>query len=103
MPMTVRCSMRLMILSLFLCVVTPAFCQSPVPAPISTYKLGQIPSAVSHSEREFCKFPVDWHMMNGAPSKLIILPNAGVARHWDDAQIDPKIIVNPPQSSIGIL
>jgi hypothetical protein len=31
-----------------------------------------------------------------------ILPNAVAARRWDPAQIDPKMIVHPPQSSIGV-
>jgi hypothetical protein len=34
--------------------------------------------------------------------RILALPKAETNRRLDDAEIDPKIIVHPPQSSIGV-
>jgi hypothetical protein len=36
------------------------------------------------------------------PSRLFAVPRASVYPRWNDAQIDPKIIVHPPQSMLGV-
>jgi hypothetical protein len=36
------------------------------------------------------------------PLRRFVVPKAGTATRWDDAQIDPKIIVHPPQSKLGV-
>jgi hypothetical protein len=37
------------------------------------------------------------------PLRPFIVPKSGVETRWSDAQIDPKIIVHPPQSKLGVL
>lgn len=36
------------------------------------------------------------------PLRRFVVPKAGTATRWDDAQIDPTIIVHPPQSKLGL-
>jgi hypothetical protein len=36
------------------------------------------------------------------PLRQFVVPKAGISPRRNDAQIDPKIIVHPPQSKLGI-
>ncbi|MGP8261168.1 MAG: hypothetical protein ACLQM6_14580 [Acidobacteriaceae bacterium] len=36
------------------------------------------------------------------PARLPVVPKTGVSPRWNDAQIDPKIIVRPTQSKLGV-
>lgn len=97
--------MRLTILAVFLWVGNTAFCQSTAPAPLIPDNLRQTLPAVTPPARDFSKLPPGWHMTDVAPlspPKILLQQNVSVARGWDDAQMDPKIIVHPPQSSIGV-
>ncbi len=92
--------MRSRILVLFLCVGTTAFCQ---PAAGSPDQLGRVETAFTHPVWEINQLPSGWNMNNTAPVRVLIQPRAGAAQHWNDARIDPRIIVHPPPSSVGTL
>jgi hypothetical protein len=77
--------MRLTILGLLLCTGIPAFCQSGTPPAL-----------------DFSKLPPGWRPANVAPLNTIIQTQLPAPRRLDNAQIDPKIIVHPPQSSVGV-
>jgi hypothetical protein len=94
--------MRLTILGLLLCTGIPSFCQSGASAPASPYAPGQTSLVVTPPARDFSKLPPGWHPTSVAPPKMLIQPQAPAARRLDNAQIDPKMIVHPPQSSIGM-
>jgi hypothetical protein len=94
--------MRLTIFGLLLCTGIPAFCQSGGSAPASPYVPGRTSLVVTPPARDFSKLPPGWHPTSVAPLKRVIQPEVPAARRLDDAQIDPKMIVHPPQSSIGV-
>jgi hypothetical protein len=94
--------MRLTILGLLLCTGIPAFCQSGASAPPSPYAPGQTSLVVTPPARDFSKLPPGWHPTSVAPRKIVIQPQVPATRRLDNAQIDPKMIVHPPQSSIGV-
>lgn len=95
------CAMRLTILALLLSSGTAAFCQTPMPAPANPPESFLSPPGFSQHGRDFGKLPPGMHFSAVLPQKTIILPDAGVPRRGLDAQIDPKMIVHPPQSSLG--
>jgi hypothetical protein len=91
--------MRLAVLALFICGGTMATGQQTAHAPA----FPEQPSLTSHGmalpSGDFAKHPPQRHFNLVVPRSAIILP--GSLRQPNDAQIDPKIIVLPPQSSIG--
>jgi hypothetical protein len=96
-------AMRITILSLFLCAGTTAFCQSSAAAPAIPDKLWQTPLVVTPPPvRDFTKLPPGWHAVPLTPPGIMVVPKAIDSRHLTDAQIDPKIIVHPPASSMGV-
>ncbi len=94
--------MRLTILGLLLCAGIPSFCQSGASAPASPYAPGQTSLVVTPPAGDFSKLPAGWRQTSVAPPKMLIQPQVPAARRVDDASIDPKMIVHPPQSSIGM-
>lgn len=94
--------MRLPFLTLVLCTGIAAWSQSAAPAPVTPDRLGQIPSAFTRPLGDSSKLPSSWRITNVAQLETAIMPSAEAARRWDDAKIDPKMIVHPPQSSIGV-
>jgi hypothetical protein len=92
--------MRLTILGLLLCTGVPAFCQSGAPAPASPYASGSL--VATPPARDFSKLPPGWHPTSVVPPRMLIQPQVPATRRLDNAQIDPKMIVRPPQSSLGV-
>jgi hypothetical protein len=93
--------MRITILSLFLCAGTAAFCQTGAPAiPKNPWQtpLGGVPTPI----RDFSKLPPGWHAAPLTPPRMMYLPEVVDTTRPKGAQIDPKIIVHPPVSSIGM-
>lgn len=93
--------MRLTILALLFSSCTTAFCQTAAPAPAHPQQNFLTPPAIAQPCRDFSRLPPDWHFNSVAPQRMIILREAGVQRRGLDAEIDPKMIVHPPQSSLG--
>jgi hypothetical protein len=97
--------MRITILSLFLLAGPIAFCQSTVPASMTPDNLGPAPLLATPPSRDFSKLPPGWHMPNVRPlptPRTVVVPKAAGTRLLGDARIDPKMIVHPPSSSIGV-
>lgn len=94
--------MRPRILVLFLCAGSAAFCQPAVPAAMSPDELGRLQAAFIEPAREINKLAQGWHMTNTVPPRVLIRTDAGAARTWNDARIDPRMIVHPPPSSVGV-
>jgi len=96
--------MRIMILSLFLCAGTTAFGQASAPAPAIPDNLWQTPlGVVPPPIRDFSKLPPGWHVTPQPTPKIkVVPPSATGTRSLRDAQIDPKIIVHPLASRIGV-
>ena len=92
---------------LLLCVATPSICQSAAPTPSNPLQLLQTPPAPAKPWMDFSKLP-SLQPSSLQPFKLstplrpFIVPKSGVETRWSDAQIDPKIIVHPPQSKLGM-
>jgi hypothetical protein len=99
--------MRVTILSLFLCGTT-AFCQSSVPAPVTPENLARTPLLrVPPASRDFSKLPPGWHAIplaapRIAAPRIAILPKPVDTTRLGNREIDRKIIVHPPPSSIGV-
>jgi hypothetical protein len=93
--------MRSRILVLLLCAGTTAFCQPAAPAAASPDELGRVETEFTHPAWEINKLPSGWNMTSTAPVTVLIQPKAGAAQHWNDARIDPRMIVHPPPSSVG--
>ena len=95
--------MRLTILTLLLFTRIAAFSQSAAPTTISTDKLEHItPSFMQQPIRDFSKLPPGYRITNAAPLGTILLPRVEGVQRLDSAKIDPKMIIHPPQSSIGV-
>jgi hypothetical protein len=100
--------MRLTIFGLLFCAGTTAHAQANAPSPAIPDRLWQTPPAVTPPARDFSKLPPGWHASAVVPPRILFqpgipgLPKAETDRRLDDAEIDPKIIVHPPQSSIGV-
>jgi len=95
--------MRPRILVLLLCAGTTAFCQPAAPAAVSPDELGRVETAFTHPAWEVNKLPSGWNMSSTAPVTVLIQPKAGAGQHWNDARIDPRMIVHPPPPSVGTL
>jgi hypothetical protein len=99
--------MRLAILGLLLCAGT-ALCQSNAPSPANPDSLWQTPLVVTPPARDFSKLPPGWHASAVVPPRILIQPGilwrpkAENKGRLDDPGIDPKIIVHPPQKSLGV-
>jgi hypothetical protein len=98
--------MRLAGLTLFLSAGTWAFCQSPAPAPANPEQnwltLPELAKpGLAQPGRDFTRLPPQLHFDFTAPMKAMTVPAPDPLRRWNDAQIDPKIVVHPPQSSLG--
>lgn len=102
------CAMRLTILALFLSAGTTVLCQSAAPANPEKQWLILPDATTSQPARDFSKLPPDWHFTSVVPMqtmKTVILPGQLALQRRSDlqarSQIDPKIVVHPPQSSLG--
>ncbi len=51
---------------------------------------------------DFSKLPSLQPFKLAIPLRLFIVPKSGAETRWNDAEIDPKIIVRPPQSKLGV-
>ena len=100
--------MRLTTLGLLFCAGTTALGQTTTPSPASPDGLWQSPLVVIPPARDFSKLPPGWQSSAVVPPRILIQPGipgppkAATDRRLDNAEIDPKIIVHPPQSSIGV-
>jgi hypothetical protein len=92
--------MRLTILGLLLCTGIPAFCQSGTSAPPNPDAPGSL--VMTPPAREFAHLPPGWRPTSVVPPRMLFQPQVPARRRSDNAQIDPKMIVRPPQSSIGV-
>jgi hypothetical protein len=101
--------MRLPILGLLFCAATTALGQTTAPSPASPDNLWQGPLVGTPPARDFSKLPPGWHASAVVPPRILIQPGmpgqpkAAIDRRLGDAEIDPEIIVHPPQSSIGVI
>jgi len=91
--------MRLTIFALFLSAGTSALCQSAAPANPSPRSLTAPQWAQPDSG--FSIQPRESHLNPDLQQKTIILPAPAPMQKQQTAQLDPKIIVHPPQSSLG--
>jgi hypothetical protein len=93
--------MRSAILALFFCAGTAALCQTSTRAPFNLGRHDQNPPVAKPS------IDLD-KLFSSAPMKPFIpleifAPPAKAAAPWsEDARIDPKMIVHPPQASFGL-
>src|ERR1035437_9358185 len=94
--------MRLMTLALFVCAATTAFCQSSAPAPINPDTLGQLTPEFTQPGMDFSQLPPNWTLVIVKPRGTLVLPRTAAGQLRSSAAIDPKIIVQPPQSSLGV-
>jgi hypothetical protein len=94
--------MRSTLLAPFLCAGAAAFCQSGTPAQSNPYKLKPTLPPLTQPWKDFSKLPPNWQMNGNAPLKMFNLQSPIVPCRFNDAGIDPKIILRPPQSSIGV-
>ena len=100
--------MRFAILGLLLCAGTTALCQSTAPSPATSDSLWQNPLVVTPQARDFSKLPPGWHFSGDVPPRILLepkmlkLPKPETESPLVGAEIDPKIVVHPPQSSIGV-
>jgi hypothetical protein len=98
--------MRTAILGLLLYAGTTALCQSTAPSPATPN--WQNPLVVTPRARDFSKLPPGWHFSGAVPPRILLqpkmlkLPKPETNRPLVGAEIDPKIVVHPPQSSIGV-
>ena len=94
--------MRLVTLALFVCAATSAFCQSSAPAPFNPDTLGQLPPEFTQRGMDFSKLQPNWNLTVIKPRGTLVLPRIATDQLRSSAAIDPKIIVHPPQSSLGV-
>jgi hypothetical protein len=94
--------MRIVILALFIIAGAIAFAQSGPVGPLSPNHSDGLPSTGTAQSRDFGKLPPGWQMTSIPPlgKTWVVTPKPLVP--LGDAQIDPKIIVHPPQSLIGV-
>jgi hypothetical protein len=94
--------MRLSVLVLFLSPVSPIFAQSnpsiPFTAPPNS-------SPWSMQERDFSKLPPNFRFMPGLalprPQSILALPQVPQPTPHVGMQLDPQIVVHPPQLRLG--
>lgn len=90
---------------LFLCVGATAFCQSATNVPAKPDRDGQAPLVVFPSARDFSQLPSGWQPSNPMPlsqPRALFVPAPQNTHPLNKAQIDPRMIVHPPQSSLGV-
>lgn len=95
------CAMRIAILAFVLCSGLVGLCQSAVPAPSSPELHWLAPPGMELPGPGLNKPPQDWHFPNTFPRNIVIHPGPMDLMRSRDAQIDPKIVVHPSQSSLG--
>lgn len=93
--------MKNAMLALLFCVATPAICQSVVTTPSNPLEPGQTLSTAPKADMDFSKLR-SAVMQKAASMRYFTVPKAGAARLWNNAEVDPKIIVHPSQSKLGI-
>lgn len=100
--------MRFTILALFFSTGATALCQSASPVPAKPEKQWLVLPGTAQPARDFTTLPQDWHFTGIAPMqsmKSVTLPNQLALQSGSGpqsrSQIDPKIVVHPPQSSLG--
>jgi len=93
--------MRLTIFALFLSAGSAALCQSSTPAPANPNSQGLTPPQWSQPGQDFSAQLREWHFNTDSPQRTIILQAPLSEQQRNATQIDPKIIVHPPQSGIG--
>lgn len=94
--------MKYATLVLLLCTTAPAVCQSATPPPPGPPQLWQTPPAPAKPWMDFSKLPSLQPFKLSSPLRQFIVPKAAAEIRWNDAQLDPKIIVHPPQSRLGL-
>jgi len=94
--------MRLTILGMLFCAGTTALCQTTAPPPASPDNLWQAPLVATPPARDFSKLPPGWQASTVVPPRFLFQPKEETSTRLGDAKIDPKIIVHPPQSNIGV-
>jgi hypothetical protein len=93
--------MRLAILPLSLYAGTMAFGQTaPAPA-LNLDQTGRTPPAMMQPGSGFTRMLPVWPQNLFVPPARIVRPGVGETRRWQDAQIDPGMIIHPPPASIG--
>jgi hypothetical protein len=100
-----RAILGLFLCGTFLCAGTTAFCQSPANVPAVPDNWDQTPLVVTPSARDFSQLPSNWRPSNPTSlpqPKILLVPAPEKAHPLNAAQIDPKMIVHPPQSSLGV-
>ena len=101
--------MRLPILGLLFCAATTALGQTTAPSPASPDNLWQGPLVGTPPARDFSKLPPGWQASLVVPPRFLYQPKvpgalqAETGSRLGDAEIDPKMVVHPPQSSIGVI
>src|SRR6266849_2154688 len=93
--------MRLATLALFLCAASATFCQFTKPAPANPGKQWTLPPEFAQPGWGFRQPPQNWGTLNILPRTRIILPRTGADRLQNSGRLDRKMIVRPPQSSLG--
>jgi hypothetical protein len=94
--------MRSIALALFLCAGTAALCQSPAQTPFNfTWRDQSLPATNSPANPD--KLFSDARLKPFASLKVFPRAEKNAAPWSQDAEIDPKVIIHPPQSSIGRL
>lgn len=95
--------MRLTILGLFLSFSPVAFCQTAMPAPANLQQRPLTPPAIILIQpgRDFTRLPPNLTITSIQPLTILTPFDVGLPRLGSHAQIDPQIVVHPPQSSLG--
>jgi len=97
--------MRIAVAALLLGVGVPLFCQTAGTAPANPGEPGQKPPSVFLlSPKEFDKAQPVWHISPESLLKMNVPPGLGPLRKFSESgeSIDPKMVVHPPQASIGV-
>jgi hypothetical protein len=95
------CAMRLKILALLLSAGTAALCQTATPAAVNPEQHWLTAPGMSQPGFDITRPPQDWHFNSSLPRNTIILPGPGAPFRGSEAQIDPMIVLHPPQASLG--
>jgi hypothetical protein len=95
--------MRLAFLTLFLPVAASALSQSPAPASQSPQQRTFTPPSITipRPALRLNKLPPDIAIASVQQLPKIVQPPGQLTRRESDFKLDPKIVVHPPQSSLG--
>lgn len=95
--------MRLTIFVLLLLSGPAALCQAAPPAPANPHQHQLTPPAITLLQpgRDFTKLPPSLNVTSVQPLTILTPFNSGLPQLGSHAQIDPQIVVHPPQSSLG--